>query len=73
MFNGKYEKCKNDPENSSTTAVSEHIQSGFSMSKISSFKSRENKHDVERGKDCMKKNYESLRELDMEIIIFLKR
>ena len=31
--------CKNTPENSSTTKVSEHIPSGFSIvSKISSFK-----------------------------------
>ena len=27
--------CKNDPENSSTTKVSKHIQSGFSISAIS--------------------------------------
>ena len=47
--------CKNNPENSSTTKVGEHIQSGFSMSTILSFKSIENKHDVHRGKDYMKK------------------
>ena len=35
--------------------VGEHILSGFSMSAISSFKKIENKHDVYRGKDCMKK------------------
>ena len=33
---------------------SKHIHLGFSMSTISSFKSIENKHDVYRGKDCMK-------------------
>ena len=44
-----------NPENSSSAKVSEHIPSGFSMSTISSFKSIENKHDVYRGKDCMKK------------------
>ena len=46
--------CKNNPEDSSTTIVSEHIPSGFSMSTISSFRSIENKHDVYRGEDCMK-------------------
>ena len=46
---------KNNPENSSTTKFGEHILSGFSMSKISPFKSIENKHDVYKGKDCMKK------------------
>ena len=38
--------CKNNPENSSTTKVREHIASGFSMSTISLFRSIENKHDV---------------------------
>ena len=35
--------------------VSEHILSGFSMSSVSLFRSIENKHDVYRGKDSMKK------------------
>ena len=47
--------CKNNPENSATTKVSKHIPSGFSISTISSFRSTENKHDVYRDKDCMKK------------------
>ena len=38
------------------------------MSIISSFKSLENKHDVYRGKDCIKKFCESLREHAVEII-----
>ena len=42
----KIDGCKNNPENSSTTKVSEHIPSDFSMSTILSFKSIENKHDV---------------------------
>ena len=51
----KIDECKNNPENSSTTKVSKHIPSGFSICTISSFSSIENKHDVYRGKDCMKK------------------
>ena len=51
----KIDGCKNNPENSSTTKVSEHIPSGVSMSRISSFRSIENKHDVYRGKGCMKR------------------
>ena len=47
----KIDGCKTNPENSSTTEVSEHITSGFSMSTISSFRSIENKHYVYRGKD----------------------
>ena len=46
--------CKNNPEKSSTK-VSEHIPSGFSMSTIWSFKDIKNKHDVYRGKEYMKK------------------
>ena len=57
----KIDRCKNNPENSSTTKVSEYIPSGFSMSTILSFKTIENKHDVYRGKDCMKKFCESLK------------
>ena len=50
----KIDGCKNNPENSSTTNVSEHIPSGFSMSTISSFRSIENRHDAYGGKYCMK-------------------
>ena len=42
------------------------------MSTISSFRSIENKHDVYRGKGCMKELCEFLRELAMEIINFKK-
>ena len=42
----KIDGYKNNPENSSTTKVSEHTPSGFSVSAISSFKSIENNHDV---------------------------
>ena len=42
------------------------------MSKISSFKSIENKDDVHRSKDCLKKFCESLREQAMKIINFKK-
>ena len=63
--------CKNNPENSYTTRVSEHISSGFSMSTIS-FKSLENKHDVYRGKDCIKKFCKSLRKQAINIINYKK-
>ena len=47
--------------------------SGFSMTAISSFKSIENKHDVCRGKDCMKIFCESLREHAIKKINFKKK
>ena len=43
------------------------------MSTISSFKSIKNKHDVDRGKDCMKKFCESFREHPMKIIKLKKK
>ena len=60
--------CKYNPGNLSTTKVDKHIPSGFSMSTISSFKNIENKHDLYRAKDCMKKFLESLREHVREVI-----
>ena len=66
----KIDGCKINPENSSTTKVNEHIPSGFSMPTILSFRSIENKHDVYRGQDCMKKFCESLREHTIKIINF---
>ena len=69
----KIDRCKYNPENSHTTKVSEQISSGFSMSTISSFRSIENKHDVHRGKDYMKKICESLREHVMKINNFKQK
>ena len=43
------------------------------MSVISSFKIIESKHDVYRGKDCMKKFCEPLREHAIKIIYFKKK
>ena len=43
------------------------------MSKISSFRSIQNKHNVYRGKDCMKKFNEFLRKHAMKIINFKKK
>ena len=43
------------------------------MSAILSFKIIENKNDVYRGKDCMKKFCEPLKEHAMKIINFIKK
>ena len=68
----KIDGCKVNTENSCTTKVDKHIPSGFSISTISSFKNSENKHDVQRGKDCMKKFCEFLREHVKKMINFIK-
>ena len=62
------DQCKNNLENSFTTKLGEHIPLRFSISTMSSFKSIKNKHDVHRGKDCMKMFCQSLREHAMKLI-----
>ena len=54
------------------TKLREHIPSGFSTSTISSLKTIENKLDVNRDIDCVKKFCESLRQHAMKIINFKK-
>ena len=61
----KIDGCKRNPDYLLTTKVSKHISSGFSMSTISSFRSKKNKHDVYRGKDCIEKFCKFFRELAM--------
>ena len=54
---------------------SEHIFCDYSMSVIQIFDSKENRHDVYRGEDCMEKlseSFESLREHAIKIINFEK-
>ena len=69
----KFDGCKNNPEKSSTTKVSKHISSGFSMSTISPFRNIENKHGVYRDKGCMKKFCEFLTKHAMKIINVKKK
>ena len=64
--------CKNNPENLSTTEISEHITSGFSTSTISLFTSIEKKHDLYRGKDSVKRICKFLRGHTTKIINFKK-
>ena len=69
----KTDRYKNNPENSFTTNLGEHIPSSFSMSTISSFKRTGNKNDVYTGKDFVKKFCESLREHAMKLTSFEKK
>ena len=55
----KIDKCANNPENSSTTKIVEHIPCGYSMSTMWALDNIENKHTLYRGEDSMKKFYES--------------
>ena len=55
----KRDRYANNPENSSTTKIDEHIPCGYSMPMILAFNS---KHTLYSRKDCIKKFSESLRE-----------
>ena len=58
---GKISTCYNDPEESSTTAVNKHTQSGYSIFTNCSFDERKNNLNYYRGNDCMKKFCKDLR------------
>ena len=45
----KLDECTNNPENSSTTKIGEHILCGYSVSIISKFDDMEKKHTLSRG------------------------
>ena len=69
----KTDVCANNPENSSTTKISEHIPCGYSMSIAWAFHHIESKHALYLGKYCMQKFCESLREHTKNIINFEKK
>ena len=58
----KIDEPENNPENSSTTKIGEHIPCGYSMSTLWGFDNIDNKHTLYCGKDCIKKFCASLRE-----------
>ena len=68
----KIDGCGNNPEHFSTTKIGEHIHCGYSMSIFWAFDHIENKHTLYRGKDCMRKFCESLREHAKNITDFEK-
>ena len=65
--------CKYSSEKPSTTKVGVHISSDYSLFTIWTFDGIDNKHDVYRSEDCMKKFCESLREHVIKIINFEKK
>ena len=59
----KIDGCANNPENSSTTKIGEHILCGYSMSKIWAFDYIENKHTL----------FTSFKRLYENVFYFIKR
>ena len=64
----KEQSCQNNPNESYTERKAKHEPSGYSLSLISSFNSKENKHSVYRGRDCIEKFCKDLKELATKII-----
>ena len=54
-FIKRIDGCKYNSKRSSTTKVGKNIPCGYSIFTIWTFDGIENKHDVYRGKDCIKK------------------
>ena len=65
--------CDNNPKNSSSTKISKHTASGYSIFSHCSFDNAENKLDYYRGNDSMKKFCIDLKEQATKIINFEKK
>ena len=66
----KEQSCQNNPNESYTETKAKHEPSGYTLSLISSFDSKETKHNVYRGRDCVKRFCSDLKELVTKIINF---
>ena len=64
----KEQSCQNNPNESYNERKAKHVPSGYSLSLICSFDSKENKHNFYRGRDCIEKFCKNLKELGTEII-----
>ena len=69
----KMSTCINNPNESSTTKINKHTQSGYSIFTHCSFDESKNKLNYYRGKDCMKKFSRDLREQVCKIINYEKK
>ena len=64
----KQQSCQNNPNKSYTERKAMHVPSGYGLCLISSFDSKENKHNFYRGEDCIKKFCSDLKEIITKII-----
>ena len=69
----KMNTCHNNPEKSSTTKISKHTPSGYSLFTQCSFDTAKHKLDYCRGKNCMKNVFLDLREHATKIINYEKK
>ena len=66
----KQQFCQNHPNESYTERKSKHEPSGYALSLISSFDKTKNRHNVYRGKGCIKRFCSDLKGLGTEMINF---
>ena len=64
----KQQSCQNNPNESYTERKAMHEPCGYSLDLVSSFDSKQNKHNCYRGKDCIKRFCGDLKELGTKII-----
>ena len=69
----KMSTCQNNPNESSTTEINKHTTSGYSLYTHCSLDKSKNKLNYYRGKDCMKKFCNDLREHATKIINYEKK
>ena len=69
----KMSTCQNDPNELSTTEINKHTPSGYSIFTHCSLDQTKNKLDHYRGKDCMKKFSNDLRDHATKIINYKKK
>ena len=68
----KVSTCHNNPEKSSTSKISKHTPSGFSLFRCRLFDIAENNLDYYRGKDCIKEFCKVLKKHVTKIINYEK-
>ena len=69
----KQQSCQNNPNESYTERKALHGSCGYSLDLVSSFDSKQNKHNFYRGKDCIKKFCGDLKELGTRIINYQQK
>ena len=69
----KQQSCQNNQNESYSERKAIHEPCGYSLDLVSSFDSKQNKHNFYRGKDCIKRFCSDLKELATKIINYKEK
>ena len=69
----KQQSCQNNSDKSYTEGKAVHEPYGYSLDLITSFDRKETKHSFFRGKDCIKKFCEEIRDISTKIVNWKKK